>query len=250
MFKWIEQKRKISASQKVESYIWKAVYAGHLRPRDRVIEAEIARLLGVSRGPVREALLRLERDGWIVTTSRYGAFIRDISPEEIEVTFRMRGKLEGLCVRYMREVMTPQRQAMLHKCLRKMESALAKKNEEQFFHADIEMHRTIWRLSDQPQLFRVINSVMTPFVLMVARAYNRRLPISEQYEDHKAYLEMVLNFPLGRVEREVERYFNKMHRRVYRGAVPISYTYPLDERGWPDRGVPGHLRLPDKDVAP
>ena len=94
---------KVSASQKVEQYIKKAIYSGALKPRERVIEEEIARRLNCSRGPVREALLRLERDGLIVTIPRRGTFIRDISTDSIDVVFRSRGKLEGLCVRYLRE---------------------------------------------------------------------------------------------------------------------------------------------------
>jgi DNA-binding GntR family transcriptional regulator len=64
--------RAISASKRVEAHLRKAIHAGKLRPRQRIIEEDLARELEVSRGPVREALLRLERDGLVVTTSRRG----------------------------------------------------------------------------------------------------------------------------------------------------------------------------------
>src|ERR1700691_859119 len=95
--------RGVSASKRVEAHLRHAIHAGRLRPRQRIIEEDLAEELKVSRGPVREALLRLERDGLVVTTSRRGTFIRDISMAEIGVIFRMRAKLESLCVRYMRE---------------------------------------------------------------------------------------------------------------------------------------------------
>ena len=87
--------RGLSASKRVEAHLRKAIHAGKLRPRQRIIEEDLASELKVSRGPVREALLRLERDGLVVTTSRRGTFIRDISLAEIGVIFRMRAKLEG-----------------------------------------------------------------------------------------------------------------------------------------------------------
>ena len=98
-----KSERGVSASKRVEAHLRHAIHAGKLRPRQRIIEEDLAQQLAVSRGPVREALLRLERDGLVVTTSRRGTFIRDISLDEIGVIFRMRAKLEGLCVRYMRE---------------------------------------------------------------------------------------------------------------------------------------------------
>jgi len=66
-------------------------HAGKLRPWQRIIEEDLARELDVSRGPIREALLRLERDGFVVTTSRRGTFIRNISPAEIGVLFTYAG---------------------------------------------------------------------------------------------------------------------------------------------------------------
>ncbi|PYV27871.1 MAG: hypothetical protein DMG24_03480 [Acidobacteria bacterium] len=222
--------REVSASQKVETYIKQAIYDGHLQPRERIIESGLADRLGVSRGTVREALLRLERDGLVVTTSRRGTFIRDISPQEIRVIFSMRGKLEGLCVSYMREAMRPKTEAALQEAIRKMKSAAARHNEEQFFYADMELHHAIWKLSGQPQLFRTLNLVMNPFIFLIARVYSSRLPIADRFENHCGYIDTVLKAPLGRVEREVERYFDKLYRRVFRRVMPAFH--PSDGHSW------------------
>ena len=82
-----KKERGTSATKRVEAYLRKAIHTGKLRPRQRIIEEELARELEVSRGPVREAILRLERDHLVVTTSRRGTFIRDISFGEIGVIF-------------------------------------------------------------------------------------------------------------------------------------------------------------------
>jgi len=211
---------KLSASQKVDDYIKQAVYRGQLQPRERIIEDELARRLGVSRGTVRESLLRLERDGLIVTTSRRGTFIRDLSYEETKVVFNMRGKLEGLCVRYMREAMKPETEAVLKKALRKMEEAAIANDDELFYYADMEIHHTIWKLSDQPLLIRTLNSVMNPFIFMIARSRSFRIPMAEKFENHKQYVDMILKLPLGRVEGEVERYFDKLYRNFVVSVFP------------------------------
>src|SRR6516162_9247808 len=127
-----EKDRKLSATQRVERHIKKALYSGELRPRERIIEEDIAARLRCSRGPVREALLRLERDGLVVTVPRRGTFIHDISSESIDVVFRIRGKLEGLCVRYMREEMGPKEERVLFERLGKIKEAALNGDDEEF----------------------------------------------------------------------------------------------------------------------
>jgi len=206
---------RISVSQEVENHIRQAVYKGLLHPRERIIEDDVARGLGVSRGSVREALLRLERDGLVVTTPRHGTYIRGISPHEFSAIFSMRGKLEGLCVRYMREALKPETPAALRKALHKMKSADTTHDDEKFFYADMELHQAVWRASGQPQLFRTLNLVMTPFIFMIARNYSNALSLSARYENHRNYVDLILQSPPGRVEREVERYFDQLCKHSF-----------------------------------
>lgn len=213
--------RGVSASKKVEAHLRKAIHAGKLRPRQRIIEEDLAKELQVSRGPVREALLRLERDGLVVTTSRRGTFIRDISLAEIGVIFRMRAKLEGLCVRYMRENSSIDSAELLNRALKKLKTAAAKSNEEQFFHADMELHRTIWKASNQPLLYRTLNLLMNPYIFIIARAYSSRIPLANRRDNHEQYVRMVLKTPLDKIEGEVEQYFGGLYYRTFDHSSPF-----------------------------
>lgn len=216
-----ERDGKLSASQKAEQYIKKAIYSGALRPRERIIEDDVAQRLKCSRGPVREALLRLERDGLVVTIPRRGTFIHDISRESIDVVFRIRGKLEGLCVRYIRENNDPKDETILRECLRKMKVAASKADDEHFLQADMKLHQTIWKLSRREQLYRTLNSVMNPFIFMVARAFSSRDPVNDRYADHENYVNMILTAPVARVEKMVEQYFQRLHDRLFERESPL-----------------------------
>lgn len=212
---------KVSASQRAERYIKKAIYSGALLPRQRIIEDDVATHLKCSRGPVREALLRLQRDGLVVTIPRRGTFIHDITRESIDVVFRIRGKLEGLCVRYIRERNDPQDEIVLRECLRKLKAAAEKEDDEQFLQADMKLHQTIWKLSRREQLYRTLNSIMNPFIFMVARAFSSREPVNERYADHENYVEAILTTPKGRVEKVVEQYFQRLHDRLFQRDSPL-----------------------------
>jgi DNA-binding GntR family transcriptional regulator len=201
---------KLSASQKVEQYIKGAVLQGSLKPRERIIEEDIARRLGCSRGPVREGLLRLQRDGLIVNIPRRGTFVRDISPEIVEVIFRMRAKLEGLAVYYMRKSMRPEYEEELRKRLLELKAASDSSDSEAFLNADMGLHRAIWKLSGREPLFRTLNSLMNPFLYMVARVYSPQMPMTDRLKLHEQYIEMILSTPIKKIEREVEGHFSHL----------------------------------------
>src|SRR5262249_48021751 len=141
--------------------------------------------------------------------------IHDISRESIDVVFRIRGKLQGLCVRYMRENNNPKDEAVLRECLRKMKAAANKSDDEQFLQADMKLHQTIWKLSRREQLYRTLNMVMNPFIFMVAGAFSSRDPIAGRYTDHEKYVDTILTTSPARVERVVEQYFQQLHDRLF-----------------------------------
>ncbi len=234
-----------STSQKVEAFIRNAIYEGRLKPRERIIEDDIAQQLGCSRGPVREAVLRLERDGLIIITPRRGTFIRDISPDEVEVVFSVRSKLEALCVRYLREQMTQEKKDHLLKALADLRTAAAAGNQEQFLRADMRLHRTIWRLSGKQQLYRTLRFAMNPMVFMVASTYSSKVhSLKQSFESHEEYVKTILNAPLPRVEREVEKYFKSLYRELdtavfHRAAPPLN---PVDD-------MPGDDDFDSEEIA-
>jgi DNA-binding GntR family transcriptional regulator len=207
-------RRHLTATDRVEEYIRNAIYRGDLKPRERVIEEDVANALKCSRGPVREAFLRLERDGLVVTVARRGTFIRDISRESIEVVFEMRGKLEALCVRHLREHLTEEMEATLREALRALKTAASNNDEEEFYAADMNFHQTIWRLSHRGILENTLITIMNPFIFMLARTYATQTPMSVRYKEHAQYLEKVLTEPTSKVERSIEQYFKEKEEEV------------------------------------
>jgi len=205
---------KRSATERVEAHIRQAIYSGKLRPRERVIEEDLAKQLKCSRGPVREALLRLERDGLIVTVPRRGTFVRDISLDSIEVIFSIRGKLEALCVRYLRQEMTEDTEQILRTALSAMKMAANEQDEQAFLREDLELHRTIWKLAKRDLLYRTLNTTMNPFIFMVARTFSHPMSLRKRYRNHEAYVDMILNTSIDSIEAAVEDYFRNLFENL------------------------------------
>ncbi len=90
------------ASQDQDTYsrLLSEIRQGRLRPGDRLTETDLARRLGTSRTPVREAIRRLESDGLVTHTPRVGAAIRQLDLAEITELYEMRAVLEGTAARF------------------------------------------------------------------------------------------------------------------------------------------------------
>jgi DNA-binding GntR family transcriptional regulator len=82
----------------IASRLRAAILGGHFGPGERLREEVLARSMGVSRGPVREALARLEREGLVVIRHNRGAFVGQLSREDLEEVHTLRVVLERLAV--------------------------------------------------------------------------------------------------------------------------------------------------------
>jgi len=84
-----------------------------LAPGDHLVEERLAARLGVSRGPVREALQRLHRDGWITLRPRHGAFVNQPTRQQVEEFFEAREVVERSAAELAAQRCTPEDAAAL-----------------------------------------------------------------------------------------------------------------------------------------
>jgi DNA-binding GntR family transcriptional regulator len=85
-------------ADEVADCVREAIYAGVYAPGAPLREVELATVLRVSRGPVREALLRLEREGLVCSEWHRGTTVTTLSAEEVDELYSLRDVLEGLAV--------------------------------------------------------------------------------------------------------------------------------------------------------
>lgn len=88
-----------------------------LAPGDHLVEESLAQRLGVSRGPVREALQRLHRDGWVTLRPRQGAFVSQPTRQEVQEFFEARQLVESFAAMLAAQRCSAQdAQALLQVC--------------------------------------------------------------------------------------------------------------------------------------
>jgi DNA-binding GntR family transcriptional regulator len=88
-----------SSGNEAEEYIRRLIFDGHLRPGERVPQDDIAAELSVSRIPVREGLIALERDGWVTIELNRGAYVNALDADAVRDTYELFGMLYGFATR-------------------------------------------------------------------------------------------------------------------------------------------------------
>ena len=88
-----------SSGEQVAAYIRSLIFNGQLRHGDRIRQDELAATLGVSRIPVREAIIALDREGWITSEPHRGAYVNGLDRAGIADHYEMIGLLYGLAAR-------------------------------------------------------------------------------------------------------------------------------------------------------
>jgi DNA-binding GntR family transcriptional regulator len=87
------------SGEQAASYIRQLIFTGELLPGARLPQGEIAEALGISRIPVREAIVALEREGWVTTRFHHGAFVNSFDEDTIRDHYLLFGMVYGLACR-------------------------------------------------------------------------------------------------------------------------------------------------------
>jgi DNA-binding GntR family transcriptional regulator len=88
-----------SSSEEAAAHIRQLIFDGELEPGIRLPQDQIAQSLGLSRIPVREAIVALEREGWLTTRFHHGAFVNTFDEDTIRDHYDLFGLVYGLATR-------------------------------------------------------------------------------------------------------------------------------------------------------
>ncbi|MCJ7705108.1 MAG: GntR family transcriptional regulator [Desulfobacterales bacterium] len=153
-------KSAIPVRQRAYEHLKSAILSGRLDPGKRLAEEHLAKELGVSRTPVREALHKLELEGLIKPLETRGFVVSKDSREEIEELFDMRAILEGYGLRVISEKVSENLLKQLNRLIENAEDALRRKQLREVFKWNTQFHDTLHRMvSEKKRLHRLLVNV-------------------------------------------------------------------------------------------
>jgi DNA-binding GntR family transcriptional regulator len=188
--------------------LWEQVYdhmrdeilADRLPPGTVLQEVALAQSLGVSRGPVREALGRLASEGLVTIRPRRGAVVRELSGEEFVEAYQVREALEAMAVRLAVPRLTAGDLARLQGSIDEMSAHADADDVQGFFEANAAFHEAFFDASGNRMLKGVYRQLVSQIGRHRRRSLELRGNLQRSIAEHKAILRSA---KAGNVDRTV-----------------------------------------------
>lgn len=136
-----------------------AILRGEIKPGERLMEIHLAKKLGVSRTPVREALRKLELEGLVTTVPRKGAVVAEITISDLEDVLEVRTALEELAVKNARRRITPEQMQELKRLAAEFRKTLDGNDVGACAQADMAFHDAIYNATGNRRLVQILNNL-------------------------------------------------------------------------------------------
>jgi len=128
------------ARERAYEFLKEAVLTGRFSPGERLTEEHLAKTMGFSRTPIREALHKLESEGLIKPMATRGFVASQDSPEEVDELFEIRAVLEGYALRVICGRMDDGILVQLEDCIARAEEALKAESLDRVFEWNTRFH--------------------------------------------------------------------------------------------------------------
>ncbi|OPY73692.1 MAG: putative HTH-type transcriptional regulator YdfH [Syntrophorhabdus sp. PtaU1.Bin050] len=177
--------------KKVYHHIREKILKGEISPRERLIETRLAREIGTSRTPVREALHSLELEKLIKSIPRVGYIVESMDQQDLEQICEIRNVIEALGARWAIEKAQKKLARDLTKNVSRQEQALAANDPGGYVELDAQFHEIIAKLSGSDRLLEMVQTLrryMLRYRMHVVYAMDTA---SRSIEGHKEILKAV-----------------------------------------------------------
>jgi DNA-binding GntR family transcriptional regulator len=209
------QSSRLSSPDRVFEAITDGIRAGRFVPGQRLIEADLTHNLGVSRGPVREALKRLSAEGIVTLTLHRGAYIRALQREESKKILMVLEALTGLAARLAASEIQKDdnkqrmREAYEHlKQIHKSGGAVSYLDERRHFYD------TVIEIGGNEQIARILPTMQIHLLRMQFRSYWTPEENESRFNDYSLITAAILEGDAKKAEKQMRAHIRRVRLGV------------------------------------
>lgn len=218
-----EENNLLSIREHAYLYLKEMILEGELKSGDRLIERELAGKLNISRTPIREALFRLESQGFVKTVPRKGVVVSNISEHEVIEVFTILASLEVLAVKLAAQRMDYETQLEIDQKIQELLS-LEVQSEEDFNLEHIQMNRLINKASKSPKLYEILSGLIDYIHMAANMGYETPGRRKESLREHIDIMKALRD-----KEAELAEYLMRIHIENSKKAY-ITYIKNMKEK--------------------
>ncbi len=182
------QLKPISSPVSLEKFAYEtiknAIISFQLVPGQSLVESELAARLGVSKTPVRDALLRLEREGFVKKIAYTGTYVAEITNKGIADIFMIRAHLESLAARLVCDKLTKEDVMEAQKYIDLMDEAIKKGEIKEASTQNKNFHDLLISRTDSEWLIQILSNL----------------------DDHLKRYRILSNYQSGRLEKSIQEH--------------------------------------------
>lgn len=208
--------------RKIYEHLREQLLNGEITPPEHLVEAKIAKELGTSRTPVREALHSLELEGLIKAIPRVGYVVKPISEQEVEEICEVRMAIEGVAVRWAMEKAYKKLIEELKKNISISDSKVSKRDAKAFVDLDARFHEIIARYSGSQRLLELAQTLRRHMLRYRIQSIYSVDNVLRAIDGHKGIVRAIEKQDLREVNVAIRNHMEQVKRDVLRYAFKAS----------------------------
>ncbi len=177
-----------SLREQVYQYLRDEMQAGRLKPGAIIDLAAVARTLGISKTPLREALIQLEAEGFVQNLPRRGVRVAVLSLKDVRNLYEIIGTLEAGIIQTCHDQLRPDRILMMEQLNERMRRALAVPDFDRYYHLNLRFHGAFVELTDNDELKRMISIMKLRLYDFPRRSYLKDWELGN-CQEHDLFIE-------------------------------------------------------------
>jgi DNA-binding GntR family transcriptional regulator len=204
--------------QRVYEHLRSEILDGRLEPGTELGEVALSAQLGVSRGPLREAIGRLAAEGLVMVRPRRGAIVRELSEEEFLELYQVREAIEGMAVKLAVPRLTPDDVEALWEINGRMAEHAQRSEIVPFFQANLEFHGRLIEACANQKLRELYQQLLDQLQRYRMRSLTLRGNLQRSVAEHAAIIRAAKRGDAERAAQLMADHIRVPQRRLNRAS--------------------------------
>lgn len=200
----------------VQRELERMILAGDIVPGSKLNEASLAKLLGVSRGPVREAFRALEESGLVRLEKNRGVYVRQVPIEEADDIYELRAVLDDFVGRRVAATASPDAVRALRGDIARMEKATARNDVDSYLSANLDFHDRLVTLAGNAKLLLIYRRLANELRLFRRATLAQGDTLSVSTREHREIVDQIAAGKVAAAGRALYDHVMASRERMHR----------------------------------